>query len=202
MLIAWIVSFRPIHLSGLRLRDFVGWRRIRANRPHELHLNYMNNINLDELGLVLACPQCSKRNRMAYERLGQIFRCGNCHTELRPPGEPMEVKSEAVFSTLTGRSALLVLVDFWAEWCGPCKMVAPELAKVAAEGAGRWLVAKVNTEELPGLAQRFRISGIPTLALFHAGREIARQSGAMPAAAIRQFIQQNQSAGATYEIPR
>lgn len=91
----------------------------------------------------------------------------------------------------TGRSALPVLVDFWAPWCGPCKMLAPELAKIAAEGAGRWLVAKVNTEELPGLAQRFRFSGIPTLALFKGGRETARQSGAMPAKMILQFIQQN-----------
>jgi thioredoxin 2 len=162
----------------------------------------MNTIELDERGLVLTRPQCGKRNRMAYGRLGQPFRCGNCHTDLHSPGQPVEVKSEAVFATLTSRSALPVLVDFWAPWCGPCKMVAPELAKVAAEGSGQWLVAKVNTEELPGLAQRFRISGIPTLALFQAGREVARQSGAMPAPAIRQLIQQNQSAGAVYETHR
>jgi len=158
-----------------------------------------NNSELDDRGLVLPCPQCGKRNRIAYEGLGRIFRCGNCHTELRPPSEPVAVKTEVVFSALTSRCALPVLVDFWAEWCGPCKMVAPELAKVAADGAGQWLVAKVNTEELPHLAQRFRISGIPTLVLFQAGREVARQSGAMPAAAIRQFIRQNQFAGAMHE---
>lgn len=124
----------------------------------------MNNISeLHDRGLVLLCPHCGRRNRLAYERLGQTFRCGNCHTELSPPGEPMEVKSEAVFDALAGHSALPVVVDFWAAWCGPCKMVAPELARVAAEGARQWLVVKVNTEELPGLAQRFRISGIPTL---------------------------------------
>jgi thioredoxin 2 len=153
----------------------------------------MNSFTLDETGLVLPCPQCGKRNRMAFDRLGQIFRCGNCHTELRPPGEPITVTSEAGFAVLTGRSALPVLVDFWAPWCGPCKMVAPELVKVAADGVGRFIVAKVNTEELPGLAQRFQIAAIPTLALFQAGREVARKSGALPAAAIRQFIQQNQS---------
>ncbi len=127
---------------------------------------------------------------MTYERLGQTFRCGNCQTELPAPGEPVDVTGEGIFASIVGESALPVLVDFWAPWCGPCKMVAPELVKVAAGGAGDWIVAKVNTEELPALAQRFRISSIPTLALFHKGREIARKSGAMSASAIRQFVQQ------------
>jgi thioredoxin 2 len=150
----------------------------------------LHAIESDERGLLLSCPRCGTRNRMSYERLGQSFRCGQCHQELPPPGEPVEVSSEAVFEALTGRSVLPVLVDFWAPWCGPCKMVAPELAKVAAEGPGHWLVAKVNTEELPGLAQRFQVSAIPTLALFKGGREVARQAGALSAPAIRQFIQQ------------
>jgi thioredoxin 2 len=154
----------------------------------------MNNVfELDDRGIVMPCPQCGKRNRMTYAQLGQTLRCGNCHTELQPPGEPVAVKDETAFNALTGQSALPVLVDFWAEWCGPCKMVAPELLKVAAEGRHEWLVAKVNTEELPVLAQQFRISGIPTLVLFLAGREVARQSGALPAGLILQFIRQNQT---------
>jgi thioredoxin 2 len=107
------------------------------------------------------------------------------------PAEPIDVADEEGFNALTARSALPVLVDFWAPWCGPCKMVAPEIAKVASEGAGRWIVAKLNTEDLPGPAQRFRVSAIPLMVLFKEGREVARQAGAMPAQGIRQFLQQH-----------
>ncbi len=153
----------------------------------------MTTIVPDDRGLILACPQCGQRNRMIYERLGQTFRCSKCHTELRSPREPVEVKGEAAFDALTSRSAVPVVVDFWVPWCGPCKMVAPELVKVAATSVDQWIIAKLNTEKLPGIAQRFRISAIPTLAIFKAGREVARQAGAMLAPAIRQFIEQAKS---------
>ncbi len=147
-----------------------------------------NPIQLDGRGLLLTCPQCGQRNRAVYQRLGQAFQCGQCHQPLPPISEPVEVQDESGFEALTGQSALPVLVDFWAPWCGPCKMVAPEMIKVAEELTGRVLVAKVNTEAVPGLAQRFGIQAIPTLALFTGGRELARQAGAMPAPAIVQFI--------------
>lgn len=150
----------------------------------------MSRCVVDDCGLVSSCPNCGQRNRLNYERLNEQFRCGKCHSDLGSASEPVEAASETAFEALVSRSALVVLVDFWAPWCGPCKMVAPELAKVAAEGSGRWLVLKVNTEELPRLAQRFQIQAIPTMVLFARGQEIARQSGAMPAVGIRQFIEQ------------
>ncbi|HEX9232901.1 MAG TPA: thioredoxin domain-containing protein, partial [Candidatus Acidoferrum sp.] len=80
---------------------------------------------------------------------------------------------------------------FWAPWCGPCKIVAPEIRKVANETAGQVLVAKVNTEELPSLAQRFRVTAIPTMSIFRNGIEVAHQAGAMAAPAIRKFLEQD-----------
>jgi thioredoxin 2 len=146
------------------------------------------DVAMDERGIVISCPQCGKRNRLTYERLGQTFRCGDCHTELGLPTQPIDISSKSVFESLARRSALPILLDFWAPWCGPCKMVAPELAKVAASSNGQFLVAKVNTEELPVVAQQFRVSSIPTLVLMRDGRELARKSGALPAAAIHQFL--------------
>lgn len=150
----------------------------------------MSGIETDEQGLLVECRQCGQRNRLRYERLGGKGRCGKCQAELPPPDEPIDVRSESVFDALTSRSALPLLVDFWASWCGPCKMVAPEFVKVAAQGAGRWLVVKVNTEEAPNLGARFNIRAIPTMVVLQRGAELARQAGAMPAARITQFIEQ------------
>jgi thioredoxin 2 len=150
----------------------------------------VNAMEPDERGLLMACPNCGKRNRLKYEGLGQSFRCGQCKNELQSPREPIDVSSDLVFDALISRSALPVLVDFWAPWCGPCKMVAPEFVKVAKETAGKFVIAKVDTEELRGLSARFRITAIPTMVVFKNGLEKARQAGAMPAPAIRKFIEQ------------
>src|SRR5213079_3157380 len=156
----------------------------------------MNSTQLDDHGVLLTCRKCSQRNRLKYDKLGGTGRCGKCGTELSAPGEPIEVASDLAFDALTTRSALPVLCDFWAPWCGPCKMVAPELEKVAEQLAGQVIVAKLNTEELPSLARRFQVSAIPLMAVFHGGREIARKPGAIPAPAIRQFVEQALKSGA------
>lgn len=150
----------------------------------------MSAIELDTRGVIESCPNCGQRNRIAYERLDQVPKCAKCHQSLRAPAEPIDVEDEAGFEALTARSVLPVLVDFWAPWCGPCKMVAPDIARIAGEGVGRWIVAKVNTEELPAPAQEFRVSAIPLMVLFNRGREVGRQAGAMPLQEIRQFLQQ------------
>ena len=95
---------------------------------------------------------------------------------------------EASFDALIQQAAQPVVIDFWAPWCGPCRMVAPEIARVAASHAGRLVVAKVNTDNVPELGERFRIQSSPTMAVFDGGREVARTSGAMPFAQIEAFV--------------
>jgi thioredoxin 2 len=144
----------------------------------------------DDRGLFVTCSSCGQKNRLMYERLEQSIRCGRCKSPLSPPGIPLEVTTTADFDRLVRRASLPVVVDYWAPWCGPCRMVAPELEKVAAKAAGRLLIVKVNTDVLTDLGERFGIRSIPTMAVFAGGKEIARTAGARPASDIEAFVQQ------------
>src|SRR6266850_1169412 len=154
----------------------------------------MNSTQVDDRGVLVTCPKCGQRNRLKYDKLGGTGRCGKCGTELSAPGEPIDVANDLAFDALTARSALPVLVDYWAPWCGPCRMVAPELKKVAARQSGQAIVVKVNTDVLTDLGQRFGIRSIPTLAVFSGGKEVARESGARPAEEIEAFLARAQTA--------
>lgn len=148
----------------------------------------MATITTDRGGVLVRCPSCGKTNRLRYAALASKIQCGSCHTALPAPGKPVEVSDAATFDQMVQSSALPVVVDFWAPWCGPCKMMAPELDKVAATAQGEWLVVKVNTDAVAELGERFRILSIPTLAIFQGGREIYRAAGARSAADIRGLV--------------
>jgi thioredoxin 2 len=154
----------------------------------------MGEHELDARGLIVACPSCNQKNRLAYDRLNDRVRCARCKTSIAAPASPIDVHDSAVFDRLVDSVSVPVIVDYWAPWCGPCRMVAPELQKVAARQAGKALVVKVNTDELSDLGQRFGIRSIPTMAVFSGGKEVARTSGARPAADIEAFLEQSVAA--------
>jgi thioredoxin 2 len=145
-------------------------------------------MTIDDRGVVRTCEACGKKNRLLFARLGDPSRCGECKQPLTRPDAPIEVDTVSHFEALVQHASLPVVVDFWAPWCGPCRMVAPELARVAARQAGQILVVKVNTDALADLGERFGIRSIPTLAILSGGREVGRLSGARPAADIQAFI--------------
>ena len=131
--------------------------------------------------MIVACHTCQKSNRLPAARLSDAARCGGCKTALSPPSQPVIVRSADDFAELVRDSPVPVLVDFWATWCGPCRMVAPELEKLAQARAGALVIAKVDTDALPQIAGRFDIRSIPTLILFRGGQEAGRLSGALSA---------------------
>jgi thioredoxin 2 len=131
----------------------------------------------------VVCSNCQTKNRVPAVAHG-VPRCGKCHTPLR-----WVVKgSDADFADVVEASTIPVLVDIWAPWCGPCRMVSPVLEQLAGEFAGKLKLVKINADEAPKLSQRFDVLAIPTLILLEGGKVIDTQVGAAPAAVLRKWV--------------
>ncbi len=139
--------------------------------------------------LQVVCPHCHTVNRVPQNRLADRGTCGKCKQPLIT-GRPV-VLSESTFSQHIFKSDLPVLVDFWAEWCGPCKMMAPAFEQAAQQLSPFVILAKVNTEEAQRLSMQFNIRSIPSLVLFQRGKEVARMAGATNTQGIVDWVQQN-----------
>ena len=143
--------------------------------------------------IIRTCPSCSRGNRVNAADLTKTVRCGACKATLDPVDSPLDADA-SLFSEVIRTSRVPVLVDFWAGWCGPCRLAAPEVTRVAKEMAGRAVVLKVDIDQQPLVAQPYGVRGIPYFIVFRNGRVERQQAGVVPADVMKSWLEQPERA--------